>query len=176
MFSTKTLSALAATVFATTALCQSALADSGDYFSLHLGEYNALRSDQTAFLFGGEYRFSEWRYGYGIHPIVGAFGTSKGAAYGYAGFNWNIPILTNQLILVPNFAAGAYSNGDGKDLGGTIEFRSGIEIDYQFDNGHQLGVALNHLSNAGIYSHNPGEENVIVTYSVPVSAIGNALR
>ena len=45
---------------------------------------------------------------------------------------------------------------------------SGIELDYQFQNTQRLGVALNHLSNAGIYSHNPGEENVILTYSIPV--------
>ena len=156
------LAALSATLLSTSAYA-------ADYLSFNAGGYNALRNNQNAFLYGAEYRFSE--VGYNISPILGAFGTRDGAAYGYAGFNWNVALLPNQLFLIPNFAIGAYHNGDGKDLGGTIEFRSGIELAYQFQNTHRLGVALNHLSNAGIYSHNPGEENIIVTYSVPVKSL-----
>lgn len=143
-----------------------------DYVSVNVGKFNALRSgtDDTV-QFGAEYRFSEFMYG--IRPIVGGFGTGDGSAYGYAGANWDVPLLANQLYLVPNFAVGAYSEGSGKDLGGTLEFRSGIELDYQFPNRHQLGVALNHISNAGIYSRNPGEESVLVTYSVPSDILFN---
>ena len=144
-------------------------AGTDDYFSVNLGEYNALRSDQQAFQYGAEYRFAEW--GYGVRPIIGGFGTSKGGAYGYGGINWDVAVVPNQFYIVPNFAIGAYHNGAGKDLGGALEFRSGIELDYQFENQHQLGVALNHISNASIYSHNPGEETIIVTYSVPVSKL-----
>ncbi len=148
------------------ALTGATAAHADDYLSVNLGEFNALRTNQQAFQFGAEYRFSE--VSYGIRPIIGAFGTGDSSAYGYAGLNWDVALLPNQLYLVPNFAVGAYHEGDGKNLGGTLEFRSGIELDYQFQNQHQLGVALNHISNASIYSHNPGEESVIVTYSVPV--------
>ncbi len=147
---------------------------SDDYISLNLGEYNALRNNQQAFQYGGEYRFAEW--GYGVRPILGAFGDTKGAAYGYGGLNWDVALIPNQLYIVPNFAVGAYHEGAGKDLGGVLEFRSGIELDYQFQNQHQLGIALNHLSNASIYSHNPGEESIIVTYSVPVSQVRTLLH
>lgn len=169
MMTTKhTLLATTATLllaFASTAQA----AGSDDYLSLNIGQYNALRTTQQAFQFGAEYRFSE--YSYGIHPIIGAFGTSDGAAYGYGGFNWSVAILPNQLYIVPNFAVGAYHQGSGRDLGGAIEFRSGIELDYQFANEHQLGIALNHLSNAGIYKKNPGEESIIVTYSIPIKSL-----
>jgi hypothetical protein len=141
-----------------------------DYISLSVGDWNALRSGQAhVFQYGGEYRFSD--VGYGIHPILGGFGTAKGGAYGYGGLNWDVALLPNQLYLVPNFAVGAYKEGDGKQMGGALEFRSGIELDYQFPNAHQVGVALNHISNAGIYEHNSGEESVLLTYSIPVSAI-----
>lgn len=146
-------------------------APDNDYVSVNLGEYNALRSNQQAVQYGLEYRFAEWSHG--VHPIIGAFGTTDSAAYGYAGLNWNVAIMPEQLFIVPNFAVGAYSEGDGKDLGGTLQFRSGIELDYQFQNQHQLGIALNHLSNAGIYSHNPGEESIIVTYSIPSRTLLN---
>lgn len=144
-------------------------AGSDDYLSLNLGEFNALRSDQQAFQYGAEYRFSEWSYG--VRPIIGAFGTSKGGAYGYAGLNWDVALIPNSLYIVPNFSVGAYHDGAGKDLGGALEFRSGIELDYQFQNQHQIGVALNHISNASIYNHNPGEESLLVTYSIPVSKL-----
>ena len=157
-------------LIASTALSQAARAE--DYLSINAGDYNALRSSQDqAFQYGAEYRFSEVMYG--IRPILGGFGTSDGAAYGYAGINWDVALLPNQLYIVPNFAVGAYHEGSGKYLGGPLEFRSGIELDYQFPNKHQLGVALNHISNAGIYNHNSGEETVMATYSVPVSNVKN---
>ena len=90
-------------------------AQAADYLSVNVGYYDALRKDQYATQYGAEYRFSD--IGYGISPIVGGFGDDKGAAYGYGGFNWSVPLLPKQLYLVPNFAVGAYSNGDGKNLG-----------------------------------------------------------
>lgn len=162
------IKSLALTALAATTLSAPALA--ADYLSLNGGYFDAIRHKNTAAQFGLEYRFSDIMYG--IHPIVGGFVTTDGSEYGYAGLNWNVALLPNQLYLVPNFAAGLYHRGnDARDLGGPIEFRSGIELDYQFPNTHQLGVALNHISNASIYDRNPGEESVIVTYSVPIGSL-----
>lgn len=160
---------LTSTLLATAALFASTAAYATDYLNLNVGGFNALRNDQNAAQFGAEYRFDELKYNF--RPVVGVFGTGDGAVYGYGGVNWDVALLPNQLYLVPNFAVGAFGNGDGKDLGGTLEFRSGIELDYQFPNQHQVGVVLNHISNAGIYDHNPGEESVLVNYSIPVSAL-----
>ena len=156
--------------FLATALCTSMLLAAApakaDDIALALGKFNALRNNDHATQYGLEYRFDDITHG--VRPIVGAFGTSDGGAYGYAGFNWDVELLPKQLYIIPNFAVGAYSKGSGKDLGGALEFRSGIELDYQLPNTHRVGIALNHLSNASIYNKNPGEESVIVTYSVPV--------
>jgi len=144
-------------------------AQATDYITGYVGYYNVTDDDQNATQFGAEYRFSP--YEYGLRPIVGAFITTDGSAYGYAGVNWDIDLIPNELFLIPNFAVGAYAEGDGKDLGGALEFRSGIEVAYQFPNKHRLGLALNHLSNASIYDKNPGTEVVMINYSIPTKSL-----
>lgn len=146
-------------------------AQAQDYLSANLGYYDIVRDKHDAAQFGLEYRFGD--IGYNFHPIAGAFITSDDSKYAYAGLNWNAALIQNRLYLVPSFAVGAYSQGDGKDLGGTLEFRSGIELDYQFDNAQQLGIAFNHISNASIYDHNPGVETLMVTYSIPLNTVGS---
>jgi lipid A 3-O-deacylase len=145
-------------------------AQANDYISFNAGQFNALRTNQDqAFQYGAEYRFSQ--VAYGVRPVIGAFGTDESAGYVYAGLNWDVAIIPNQLYIIPNFAVGAYREGNGKQLGGALEFRSGIELAYQFPNQMQVGIALNHLSNASLYDRNPGVETVLATYSIPVSTL-----
>ena len=56
---------------------------------------------------------------------------------------------------------------NGKELGGTLEFRTGAELAWRFDDYSRLGLALHHISNASIYDSNPGTEMLVLTYSVP---------
>ncbi len=144
-------------------------ANATEYLTGALGWVDAIDQENESVQAGVEYRMSP--IGYHLRPIVGANVNTDSSVYGYAGLNMEVPILSNQLYLIPNFAVGAYAKGDGKDLGGALEFRSGIEIAYEMENKHRVGVALNHLSNAGIYDKNPGVENVILTYSVPTGAV-----
>jgi len=139
-----------------------------DYITGYIGYFDVIRNDYNATQFGVEYRAAPLQYG--IRPMVGINITTDNSVYGYAGLNWDVALLDKQLYLIPNFAAGAYKRGDGKELGGTIEFRSGIELAYQFPNEQRLGIAFNHISNASIYSHNPGSETVLVSYSLPLGA------
>jgi len=74
-------------------------------------------------------------------------------------------------VLTPSFGVGAYDEGDGKDLGDTIEFRSQVELAYRFDNRSRVGVAFSHISNAGIGDRNPGTEILNVYYAYPLDAI-----
>lgn len=79
--------------------------------------------------------------------------------------------MVDSVFFTPSFAVAAYEDGGGKDLGGVIEFRTGVELSYRFPNAHRLGVAYQHLSNAGIYDRNPGAENLLLTYSIPFSIL-----
>jgi lipid A 3-O-deacylase len=141
-----------------------------DYLSGSVGWFDIIDQDNESTHLGLEYRFNPWQYGF--RPTVGANLTTDGALYGYGGFHWDVPLVDNELYLVPNFVAGLYSEGDGKDLGGAIQFRSGIELQYQMPNTHRVGVAFNHISNASIYDKNPGVETLLINYSVPMGLFG----
>ena len=145
----------------------SGAAQATEYLTGTLGWYDLIDQDNQSTQIGVEYRFDP--YMYGVRPMAGFSGTLDGGLYGYAGLHWDIAI-TPQWYISPNFAAGLYGEGDGKDLGGAIEFRSGIEVAYHMPNQHRVGLAFNHISNASIYSKNPGVEVLMATYSLPMGS------
>jgi lipid A 3-O-deacylase len=100
-------------------------------------------------------------------PFVGAMATSDQAAYGYAGVLVDV-YLGRRWVVTPSFAPGLYRKGDGKDLGGAIEFKSQLEISYRFDDRSRLGLGISHMSNASIYDRNPGTETLFLTYALPL--------
>jgi hypothetical protein len=66
---------------------------------------------------------------------------------------------------------GYFEKGDGKALGNEIEFRSGGEISYRYEDRSRIGIGIHHLSNAGLGDKNPGEESFMVNYSIPINWI-----
>ena len=96
----------------------------------------------------------------------GAFGTGKGAFYGYGGFSFDINFF-ERFVVTPNAAVGYFTHGTGIDLGAHTEFREGAEFAYHFDNLSRLGVGMYHISNAGIGQHNPGAEFVTLVLTMP---------
>ena len=80
--------------------------------------------------------------------------TENNAAYGYTG----IKALYNlgQLNFTPSFTPGIYSQGDGKDLGHTIEFKSELQFSLDVFSNSELGFSYNHISNASLGEKNPG--------------------
>ena len=101
-----------------------------------------------------------------IAPFVGVQGTSDGAFYGYGGFGFDVNFSPN-LVLTPNVAAGYFAPGSGTRLGYPLEFRSGAELAWRFADMSRLGVAVHHISNAGLGKHNPGEQEILLMYSFP---------
>ena len=67
-----------------------------------------------------------------------------------------------ELSLMPGF----YFQGNGVDLGGVLEARSGIAVGYEFQNGGKLAVSFDHRSNADIYATNPGLETLGLRYTL----------
>ena len=141
----------------------------GAYLTGHVGLFDAIDDEDAATEFGLEYRFAPIEYGF--RPTIGANITTDGSFYGFGGFNWDVSLIDNQLYLIPNFMVGGYAQGDGKDLGHGLEFRSGLELAYQLPNTHRVGVALNHISNASLGEKNPGAETVLFNYSIPVDKL-----
>lgn len=143
-----------------------AAAAGGDYLSVYGGQFEVFDNSGDSALVGAEYRFKD-QYN-GLRPVVGGFVNGDSAAYGYAGAYWDLPLGTAPFVVSPGFAVGAYHSGASKDLGYGLEFRSTLEVDYQFENNHRLGLALSHLSNAGLGDKNPGVETAQVVYSYPL--------
>lgn len=105
-----------------------------------------------------------------VRPLAGIMATSDKAFYGYAGIILDM-FFGDHIVVSPSFAPGLYSDGDGKDLGHTIEFRSALEIAWRFDGGSRLGLTLYHLSNASLGDSNPGTEVLSLGYTLPLSSV-----
>ncbi|MBN8293949.1 acyloxyacyl hydrolase [Rhodobacter sp. NTK016B] len=63
-----------------------------------------------------------------------------------------------------SFMPGYYSAG-GTALGHSIEFRTLIGIGYRFDAMSSIDLTLDHMSNAGLGSSNPGIEILAIGYN-----------
>jgi lipid A 3-O-deacylase len=112
----------------------------------------------------------EFRYGgklFYVGPAVGVLANTQGGIFGYAGFYANLAL--GPFVLTPLAAVGAYHRGGSEDLGGTFQFRTSAEVSYQFDNRYRLGVQFAHISNAGVNSHNPGDNELLLTFSIPLT-------
>jgi len=99
-----------------------------------------------------------------IRPLVGAVGTSKGDFFAFGGFN--IDATWRRWGLTPTFSAGYYAQGDGMDLGGRFQFRSGLELFRQLGPRTRLGVSFHHISNGGLVDRNPGRESLMLNLGV----------
>ena len=122
-----------------------------------------VNDNETAGEFRIEYR-SDRKFLF-LKPMIGAMLNTDGGIYGYGGINLDI-FLGRRWVVMPNFAIGGYRRGSSKDLSSIIEFRSGLEIAYRFDDRSRLGVAISHISNASISDNNPGTESLVLTYSI----------
>jgi len=167
-----TLTALAAALLlgALPAAAQGVSLEGGDPALLELGAggYDIIgQNDHSAGVFRGEYRFGSRLWV--VDPLIGAEVTSNGGTYVYGGFALDI-YFGNHWVLTPNEAVGFWSRGDheAENLGSWVEFRSGAELDYRFDDHSRLGVSFHHISNAGLTQRNPGEEEVLVNWSIPL--------
>jgi lipid A 3-O-deacylase len=137
-----------------------------DMLELGAGVYD-VDHNNTAGVFRGEFRFGDTKL-WVLTPILGGEVTTDGGVYGYGGFALDIN-LGDQWVLAPNEAVGLWARGDGKNLGSVVEFRSGAEIDYRFEDDERIGFSFHHISNAGIGKHNPGEEEALVLWSFPLA-------
>jgi lipid A 3-O-deacylase len=111
----------------------------------------------------------EFRYGRKflfLGPAAGLLVNTRGGVFGYAGFYTDI--AWGRLVLTPLGAVGFYSRGSSEDLGGTFQFRTSANVAYEFDDRSRLGVQFAHVSNAGLHKRNPGDNELLATYALPL--------
>jgi hypothetical protein len=142
--------------------------DDPSYLSLGVGAFDALHSE-TAAEGRLEYRSSTKLLGF-LKPVFGGIVTSDGGAYGYGGFMTDI-YFSPRWVLSPSATVGVFEQGNGKRLGSWVEFKTGAEFAYRFDDRSRLGVSFHHISNAGLTTVNPGEESFELVWSIPFSLL-----
>ena len=98
-----------------------------------------------------------------VSPITGGFITENSAAYIYSGIEWNVD-MGGGLIFTPSFAPGLYHEGDGKDLGHILEFKSEVQLSYAASNKTNFGISYNHVSNASLGDKNPGANSYMFNF------------
>ena len=123
------------------------------------------RDAGTQGVFRGEYHFGDLLWI--ISPFMGLDVTTTGGTYLYGGFGFDINFGPNW-VLTPNGAAGYYQHGNGTRLGSWMEFRSGADLTYKFADQSRLGVSFQHMSNAGLTKFNPGEQEILLVYQLPL--------
>ncbi len=143
--------------------------DDTDMLSLGVGYYD-INDDDGAADFRLEYRDGH-KYFWEVKPWAGAEVTSDTSIWLGGGVLLDLELAEN-FYAVPSFGAGFYEEGDSdKDLDYFLEFRSQIELAYEFQNQQRLGVAFGHISNAGLGDENPGTEILNLYYHVPVDGL-----
>ncbi len=129
------------------------------------GLWDVQRSKRRTGEFLIEYRSNlEWYY---IRPMIGLIGNNRGGFYTYGVFNID-GVIAYRLVISPSFAVGFYQRGNSKKLGFPLEFRSGMEMSWQFKNHVRLGAIFYHISNASMGSRNPGTESLVFLLSIPL--------
>lgn len=128
------------------------------------GQINAFNGSIRNAVYGVEYRFpkfSQW----GLVPAIGYLTSDAGAEYSYFDMKYTFSFSEHWGLMIST-GFGFFEDGDLLDLGHTIEFKSGLEIFYQFNNHHRLGLSANHYSNSRLSKRNPGTESVTMGYTV----------
>ncbi len=164
----RALAAASLTALALVAGTPAKAGETGHVLDFSAGIFDMLDDGAAA-----EFR-AEWRgkpFAWWLRPMAGAMATSDGAAYGYGGIAMEVWWLDKRVVLTPSAAVGAYHRGNGKDLGHTLEFRTGAALHYRFDNDVRAGIAFHHISNAGLGKNkkNPGEESLMFSYVIPIT-------
>ena len=97
-----------------------------------------------------------------LSPVTGALITQDSASYFYTGVQAMYKV--GSLNVTPSFTPGLYSQGDGKDLGHMVEFKSEVQISLDLPKESQFGFSYNHISNASLGDKNPGANSYMFNF------------
>ena len=97
-----------------------------------------------------------------LSPITGALITGDNAGYIYTGIQaqYKVGILN----ITPSFTPGLYHEGNGKDLGHMLEFKSEVQLSLDLSKNSELGFSYNHISNASLGDKNPGANSYMFNF------------
>ena len=97
-----------------------------------------------------------------LSPVTGFMITENNAGYIYTGVQAQYSF--GKINITPSFTPGLYGEGDGKDLGHVLEFKSELQLSLDLFSNSQLGFSYNHISNASLGEKNPGANNYMFNF------------
>ena len=153
-------------IFSSTNLVAEQIDTNEHQFNFFLGNFDFSDDKQKAVLVGFQHQnenlIRDTIVG-NVSPITGGFITENSAAYIYTGIEWNMN-MGGGLTFTPSFAPGLYHEGDGKDLGHVLEFKSEVQFSYASSNKTSFGLSYNHVSNASLGDKNPGANSYMFNF------------
>ena len=133
--------------------------NSSHQYNFFIGNFDFSDDKQSAVLFGFQHQnevLERQTFLGNVSPITGGFITENSAVYIYTGIEWNYN-MGNKMTFTPSFAPGLYSEGEGKDLGHVLEFKTEVQATYAVNEATSFGMSYNHISNASIGDKNLGQ-------------------
>ena len=97
-----------------------------------------------------------------LSPVTGFLVTGDTATYLYTGVQAEYNL--GKINFTPSFTPGLYGQGDGKDLGHLVEFKSELQLSLDLFKDSELGFSYNHISNASIGEKNPGANSYMFNF------------
>jgi len=134
-------------------------------FNFYTGMFDFSDAGKRSALFGLEHQnenlFRDSFLGK-LSPITGGMLTGDSAVYFYTGIQAEYNL--GPIKIVPSFAPGLYHEGEGKDLGHPLEFKSEIQLTFDLSENSNLGMSYNHISNASLGDKNPGANSYMFNF------------
>ena len=97
-----------------------------------------------------------------LSPVTGFMMTGDSASYLYTGVQAQYKF--GSINFVPSFTPGLYNEGDGKDLGHILEFKSEVQLSLDVSGNSEVGFSYNHISNASLGDKNPGANSYMFNF------------
>ncbi len=138
---------------------------SNNEFSLFTGMFDFSDDGKSSSLFGIQHLNEDLNrdtFLGNLSPVTGAMITADNASYFYTGVQANYKI--GSINVIPSFTPGYYHQGDGKDLGHVLEFKSEVKLSLDLLKDSKLGFSYNHLSNASLGDKNPGANSYMFNF------------
>ena len=141
------------------------LNDQNTEFNLYTGMFDFSDTGKRSTLIGLEHQdenLNRDTFLGNLSPITGFLFTADNAGYFYTGVQAQYKM--GAINFTPSFTPGLYHEGDGKDLGHIIEFKSELQFSLDLSKTSLLGFSYNHISNASLGDKNPGANSYMFNF------------
>ena len=134
-------------------------------YNFYTGMFDFSDQGKRSALFGIQHRNEDlYRESFlgTLSPVTGFMMTADNATYLYTGIQADYNL--GKINLTPSFTPGLYGQGDGKDLGHMIEFKSELQLSLDVFKDSEMGFSYNHISNASLGEKNPGANSYMFNF------------